>query len=96
MALFLLATVAVGCMLAFRWYRGGGGGKGLRSIHGQHHDLEGCHAPFNIDLWPQGQVPLSLPQYDKGGGGPFLTAYIPPGKPPSSSSRQSVVASSNK
>jgi hypothetical protein len=89
LALFLLATVAVGCMLAFRWYRGGG--KGLRGIHGQQHDLQGCHAPFNIDLWPHGQVPHTLPQYDKGGGGPFLTAYIPPGKPlslPSASRNQ--------
>lgn len=68
LAIFLLATVAVAGLLAFRWYRGGR--NGLESIHGQHHDLQGgCHAPFNIDLWPQ---------YDK--GDPFLTAYVPPGK----------------
>ena len=77
LAIFLLATVAVAGLLAFRWYRGGR--NGLESSHGQHHDLQGgCHAPFNIDLWPQGQVPLTQPKYDK--GGPFLTAYVPPGK----------------
>jgi hypothetical protein len=85
--------VAVASLLAFRWYRGERK-REKRSIHGQHHDLEGCHIPLHIDLWPQDEVPLTLTKYDNNGG-PFLTAYVPPGKAPLSSLDIAIVLSGN-